>query len=162
MDKVLIHKVLVSDSTRIILFDILLPENYPALSGISVSAFMNAPEEVPIVPPGAGAGGGEGAGVGGGMVANSNPPLGLLRLFIADTGDELFSEAVYSTSTKYPHEMIGEAFTIENVPFVDSHYYPLFTKLDTQTRIINGFYQDLILSDEGLSYTVLIYLHFEN
>ena len=173
MDKVLIHKVSVSDSTRIILFDILLPENYPALSGISATAIMDKPSGIVIVPPpppppGAGSGGEGGSGGEEGSVGGredipaANIPLGLLRLFIADNGDELFSEAVYSTNRKYPHELIGEEFTIEKVPFVNSHYYPLFTNLDTQTRIINGFYHDSILSSEGLSYTVFIYLHFEN
>jgi hypothetical protein len=140
MEKVIIFKLIVPSTKRTQLFDIILPENYPELTGISVSSDKYMVNE---------------------LSPRTNIPIGFLRLFIPDTGDELFSEAVFADATIPEYSAIGSDFTIERIYNSPIAYCPLGTKINSQATIINGFYQDNVLTVSG-TYTIFIYLHFEN
>lgn len=141
MEKVIIKTFAVSPLKRTLLFDILLPENYPALTGISVSTNKYIIAEL---DPG------------------TNIPIGTLRLFMSDCGDELFSEAVFANAKEPEFSAIGSYFTTERIYNFQKQYCPFKTKINTEVTLINGFYQDDILSIAGGTYTISIYLHFEN
>jgi hypothetical protein len=142
MDKIVIHTVAVTKPKQKIHFDILLPENASLLTGIEVSTNRQL------------------------ILAHKKKyphrAVGVLRLFVADDGDCIFSQMLHADHSIPKWEATGEPFAatlwnqLEMLP-------PFLTKQFTKATLVNGFYEDMVgdVIVANPNYTVKITLYYQ-
>src|ERR1044071_5641890 len=105
MEKVIIHTLDIEVSEQKINFQILLPENLNAITGISASSNLNSVDDPTI--------------------DYVRPGIGFLHLHVADTGDELFSELVLADGRIPKWEISGHGFSPQGIFMRVEKYKPL-------------------------------------
>ncbi len=143
MEKFIIHQLTIIQQSEKQLFQIYLPENAIAVTGIDVSCDKHIYRV--------------------GMEAIQNAAIGFVRLFVADTGHKLFSKNLHAVSELPQQEIIGEEFTAPKL-YSNMNKSEMFkTYQPVLSTIIEGFYEDLTTGVGGSypSYKVRIYLRFK-
>jgi hypothetical protein len=143
MEKVIIHTLSITKRFDKKLFQILLPENAQAITGIAVTVdkhFIN-------VPP--------------------NPKIqreaGMLRLFVSDTGEKLFSQLLHASYRVEPIEGLGENYRDLQQWWWRSNYEMQDTWQRVESTVIDGYYEDRVgvLQVDNINYKVRIYLRLK-
>jgi hypothetical protein len=137
MEKTIIHTIPISIKLEKVLFQIVLPENTEAIVGIAITSDLLLSEDDMIVE------------------------AGLLRLYMADTGDKLFSESVKSISALPDYQMtrLKNALDISIVP-ANKCFDFMETYQPAEETLVEGIYQDFagVKFHGAFSYNVKIYL----
>jgi hypothetical protein len=138
MEKTIIHNITIATKLEKSLFQIVLPENAEAIIGIAVICdLLIADEDIQI------------------------SEAGVLRLFVADTGDKFFSESVNSISAFPKYQFTGNKFALDNsiVPAKKCSEW-METYQPAQGTLIEGAYEDYagVKFHGTFSYNVKIYL----
>ena len=144
MEKLIIHTVDVTAGMQKILFQILLPENAEAITGIAATCDRHR-----IHP--------------GGAPNVENRLAGMLHLFASDTGDKFFAQSLHGVASPPNWQTIGDRSLINGLWGWKQKFELLDTYQPTANLLIDGFYQDsggaVILST--VKYKVRIYLRLK-
>lgn len=142
MGNIIVHTLQITKPQQKLHFEIIMPENATMLTGIEISSNRYVVTYHSVKYPHFG--------------------IGVLRLFVADDGDCIFSEMLHADHNIPNWETLGEVIIPD--PWKWTAPAPPFkTKQFTKATVINGFYEDrigaLILSNPD--YKVNITLHYE-
>jgi hypothetical protein len=140
MEKIIIHTVTIKTKLAKNLFQIVLPDNTEAITGIAV---LNDVHKIPFVQMG---------------------DVGKIRLHVADTGDKFFSQvlqAFYNTPSFQRYGLIDNTFL--SMISYKNHFEFEETYQRGENTLIEGYYEDIVgtkLSD-AFEYHVRIYLRLK-
>lgn len=145
MEKIIVETLSVTLANEKIQFQIFLPEDAMLLTGIDVST-----NKYTVVNP----------------LLHSKVPhrgVGIIRLFVADDGDCIYSQLLHADASIPAWEQLGIEHTFPELWNQNEPAPPFLTKQFTKATIINGFYEDLVggVNLEPPNYTVKITLHYE-
>lgn len=144
MEKVIIHTVDVTAGKQKILFQILLPEDAEAITGIAVTC-----DRYEIYA--------------GGSPKKENRVAGILHLFMSDTGDKLFSQTLHGVALPPYWQTIGDKNLVLGLWDWKKQFEMLDTYQPTENLLIDGFYEDGVgtIVLDGVEYKVRIYLRLK-
>lgn len=142
MDKIVVHTLQITKAKEKQLFELMLPEDVSLLTGIEISSSRHGF----FIPP----------------RRFANRAVGIIRLFVADDGDCIFSEMLRGDQSIPSWEAMGEF--IPPTPWNQKEPLPPFlTKQFTKATVINGFYEDMVgeVGYASPDYTVTITLYYQ-
>ncbi len=145
MDKIIIHHLRITQKLEKQLFQILLPENAIAITGIAVTVDKHVVKV--------------------GFESINNMMIGMIHLKNADVGDRFFAQDVHALNEPPEYEITGESF-----PYTKSYFRITFPEMletyqPVTSTILDGFYEDTATGGDGGasygSYNVRIYLQLK-
>ena len=141
MEKLVIHKIGISKAKEKHTFQIYLPENAEAITGIFVTT-----DRYQIT------------GVATNKVERST---GILQLFASDTGEHLYSDNPKNTFSVTREQATDEIFSHKLWTYC-TNMGMLDTWQPVSTTILDGFYQDFVGTlTESVTYNIRVYLRLK-
>ncbi|CAN5729362.1 hypothetical protein BH11BAC7_BH11BAC7_21340 [soil metagenome] len=140
MEKIIIHTVTIKTKLAKKLFQVVLPENTEAITGIAI---LNDVHKIPLVEMG---------------------DVGRIRLHVADSGDKFFSQVLqaYYLTPSFQRYGLIDGFYMTMISSKNQFEFAE-TYQPTENTLIEGYYEDIAgakLSD-AFEYHVRIYLRLK-
>lgn len=140
MEKIIVHTIGITKQKEKHIFQIVLPENTEAITGIGATSDKTRVLE-------------------GGFWPKIERSTGTLQLFVADTGEHLFSDNPKAFFGPTKMQMFDEVFPIRALPSYKTKFGLLDTWQPVHTTIIDGYYKDMVGNvSENTDYNIRIYV----
>lgn len=140
MERIIVHTIFISKPKEKRIFQIALPENTEAITGIGVTT-----DKTRIYV--------------GGAWQKIERSAGTLQLFAADSGEHLFSDDLKAIYTPCKMQVFDQVFPIRTLPSYKTKFGLMDTWQPVHTTIIDAYYKDLIgYVSETTNYTIRIYV----
>jgi hypothetical protein len=142
MEKLIIHMLTITKKKEKHSFQILLPENARAITGIAVTV-----DQYLIWKPG---------------FFKMEREAGLLQLFASDTGEHIFSDNPHATFRPIEYQWFGDELAFGQLWTWKEKFELLSTWQPVTSRVIDAYYKDTAgkIMDE-VNYNVRIYIRLK-